>query len=129
MSELTVLKKSTKAAEQDRTDVAELRLSWQECQASVDAERLVFLDETGLKTDMNRLHGWAAVGQRLVDRAAAGKWTTNALVHSVALDGTRAATVLDGPADSQCFAGFCEPFLAPSLRSRDPVLLHNLSSH
>lgn len=126
---VTVLKKSTKAAEQDRPDVAELRHYWQECQASVDAERLVFLDETGLKTDMNRLRGWATVGQRLVDRAVAGTWTTNTLVHAVALDGTRAAMVLDGPVDSCCFAGFCEHFLAPTLRPRDLVVLDNLSSH
>ena len=125
----TVLKKSSKAAEQERADVAELRLNWQACQASVDAERLVFVDETGLKTDMNRLRGWAAVGQRLVDRVVAGRWTTNTLVHAIALDGTRAAMILDGPVDSICFAGYCEHFLAPSLRAGDLVVLDNLSSH
>jgi transposase len=51
------------------------------------------------------------------------------LVHAVALDGTRAAMVLDGPIDSLCFAGFCEHFLAPTLHPDDLVVLDNLSSH
>jgi transposase len=47
----------------------------------------------------------------------------------VALDGTRAAMVLDGPLNSVCFTGFCEHFLAPALRPGDLVVLDNLSSH
>ena len=54
-----------RAAEQDREDVAEQRLNWHECQQTVDPERLVFLDETGLKTDMNRLRGWSKTGERI----------------------------------------------------------------
>lgn len=37
--------------------------------------------------------------------------------------------VLDGPADSICFAGVCAQFLAPQLRPGDLVALDNLSSH
>lgn len=102
---------------------------WHECQESVDPERLVFVDETGLKTDMNRLRGWAETGCRLVDRAVAGHWETNTLVHAIALDGTRAAMILDGPVDSISFAGFCDYFLAPELQPGDLVVLDNLSSH
>lgn len=47
----------------------------------------------------------------------------------MALDGTRAAMVLDGPIDSICFAGFCQHFLAPALHPGDLVVLDNLSSH
>ena len=47
----------------------------------------------------------------------------------MALDGTRAAMVLDGPIDGLCFAGFCEHFLAPALEPGDLVVLDNLSSH
>ena len=78
---------------------------------------------------MNRLRGWAETGCRLVDRVVAGRWKTNTLVHAIALDGTRAAMVLDGPIDSICFAGFCEQLLAPNLHPGDLVVLDNLSSH
>ena len=78
---------------------------------------------------MNRIRGWAEAGQRLVDSVVGGRWETRTLVHAIALDGTRAAMVLDGPIDSLSFAGFCEHFLAPTLHPGDLVVLDNLSSH
>jgi transposase len=95
----------------------------------VNPERLVFVDETGVKTDLTRLRGWAAGGERLVEAVPGGHWRTATLVQAIALDGTRAAMVLDGPMDSLCFAGFCESFLAPALQPGDLVVLDNLSSH
>lgn len=126
---MALQKKSSRAAEQDRPDVAQRRADWNACQETVDPERLVFVDETGLKTDMARLRGWAPGGRRLVEAALGGHWQSCTLVHAVGLDGTRAAMVLDGPVDRICFAGFCEQFLAPQLRPGDLVVLDNLSSH
>jgi hypothetical protein len=37
-------------------------------------ERLVFIDETSLKTNMVKTTGWAPVGDRLVDHAPFGHW-------------------------------------------------------
>jgi transposase len=89
----------------------------------------VFIDETGLQTDMTRLRGWAPEGERLVEAIPGGHWHTYTLVHAVALDGTRAAMILDGPVDGVSFVGFCERFLAPKLQPGDLVVLDNLSSH
>jgi transposase len=126
---LAFQKKSSRAAEQDRPDVALKRKDWRATQEEVDPERLVFLDETGLKTNFTRFRGWAQGGERLIEAIPGGKWQTNTLVHAVALDGTRAAMVLDGPIDSNSFAGFCEWLLAPSLSPGDLVVMDNLSSH
>jgi transposase len=122
-------KKSSRASEQDRPDVALKRKDWHSTQEKVDPERLVFLDETGLKTNFTRFRGWAHGGDRLIEAIPGGKWQTNTLVHAVALDGTRAAMVLDGPIDGNSFAGFCEWLLAPSLFPGDLVVMDNLSSH
>ena len=89
----------------------------------------MFVDETGFKTDMNRLRGWADKGLRLVEAVLGGRWETNTLVHAVSLAGTRAAMVLRGPLDAVCFTGFCKHFLAPALQPGDLVVLDNLSSH
>lgn len=64
-----------------------------------------------------------------MEATPSGHWQTQTLVHAVALDGTRAAMVLDGPIDGITFTGFCEHFLAPTLRPGDLVVLDNLSSH
>lgn len=126
---MAIQKKSSRAAEQDREDVAVKRADWQSAQPSVDPERLVFLDETSLKTDLTRLRGWAEGGERLVEAVPGGTWHTNTLVQAIALDGTRAAMVLDGPINGDSFAGYCEWLLAPSLYPGDLVVLDNLSSH
>lgn len=99
------------------------RLDWHAFQPTLDPERLVFLDETGVKTDLTRIRGWTDVGRRLVEAIPSGKWTTCSLVHAIALDGTRAAMVLDGPLNGLSFAGFCEWLLAPSLRPGDFVIM------
>ena len=64
-----------------------------------------------------------------MEAVPSGHWQTQTLVHAVALDGTRAAMVLDGPIDALTFTGFCQHFLAPALRPGDLVVLDNLSSH
>jgi hypothetical protein len=50
-------KKSIHAAEQDRPDVKAQREAWREKTAGLDLHRLVFLDESGAKTNMIRLYG------------------------------------------------------------------------
>lgn len=126
---MAIQKKSSRASEQDRPDVARQRRDWRECQEQVDPERLVFLDETGVKTDLTRLRGWAPGGERLVEAIPGGKWQVSTLVQAIALDGTRAAMVLDGPMNAACFTGFCDWLLAPALQSGDLVVMDNLSSH
>ncbi len=50
-------KKSLRAAEQKRADVAEARCLWQEMQAKMDVTNLILLDETWTKTNMTRRYG------------------------------------------------------------------------
>lgn len=65
----------------------------------------------------------------MVEAIPSGQWQTNTLVQAVALDGTRAAMVLDGPINGESFAGFCQWLLAPALYPGDLVVMDNLSSH
>ena len=105
------------------------RLAWEETRETINPEQLIFLDEFGAKTNFTRLRGWAEIGLRLVESVPAGRWETSTVVHAIALDGTRAAMVLDGPMDSLCFNGFCEWLLTPALNQGDIVVMDNLSSH
>jgi len=109
--------------------VARARRDWQECQARVDPRRLVFLDESGLKTNLTRLRGWTLGGERLTEAVPAGHWETSTLVQAMSLNGTQAAMVLDGPMNAVSFAGFCRWLLVPTLSPGDIVVMDNLSSH
>ena len=52
-------KKTVVASERDRPDVARRRVQWAERQSRIDPKRLVFIDETWTKTNMEPLRGWA----------------------------------------------------------------------
>jgi transposase len=61
-------KKSLRAAEQDRPDVAAARKALQTQQLRLDPKRLVFIDETSVSTTITRLYGRAPQGERLVQK-------------------------------------------------------------
>ena len=57
-------KKTLFALEQARADIARRRQRWQACSLGLDPQRLVFIDETWIKTNMAPLRGWGPKGKR-----------------------------------------------------------------
>jgi len=77
-------KKSLRAAEQDRPDVAAARRALQRRQGKLDPRRLVFIDEASVSTTITRLYGRAPQGERLVQKVLHGNWKTRYLHRSIA---------------------------------------------
>jgi transposase len=122
-------KKSLRAAEQDRPDVAAARAEWKAAQASLDPKKLVFIDETGTNTKMVRLYGRARRGQRVVGKQPWGHWKTTTFTFGLRSDGLVAPFVLDGAMDRDGFETYVQGVLAPTLGKGDKVVLDNLSAH
>ena len=95
----------------------------------MNLERLVFIDESGAKTNMTRLYGRAKEGQRAVDDAPSGHWCTTTMISSVRLDGSTACMVVDGATTKDIFKAYVEHILLPTLKAGDIVVLDNLSAH
>ena len=57
-------KKTLFALEQARADIARRRRRWRSVQPGLDPRRLVFIDETWIKTNMAPLRGWGPRGKR-----------------------------------------------------------------
>ncbi len=95
----------------------------------MNLEKLVFIDESGAKTNMTRLYGRAKEGQRAVDDAPSGHWCTTTMISSVRFDGSTACMVVDGATTKDVFKAYVESILLPTLRPGDVVVLDNLSSH
>lgn len=92
-------------------------------------ESLVFLDESGARTDMTRTHGRAPRGQRVVEKVPHGHWKTTTLISAVRSTGPFASVVVDGATDSDVFLAYVKDALAPSLKAGDVVILDNLRPH
>src|ERR1700758_17644 len=122
-------KKSVAAGEHDRPDVARRRAQWTKYQDRVEAERLVFIDETWTRTDMAPLRGWAPRGQRLTARVPHGRWKTMTFLAALRCDRIEAPWVLDGPINGESFRTYVDQVLAPTLKPGDVVILDNLGSH
>lgn len=95
----------------------------------LEPHRLVFIDETGTKTNMTRMYGRAQKGQRLQADTPFGHWKTQTFIAGLRHDGLTAPWVLDGPMNRDCFDLYIETQLAPTLKQGDVVILDNLSSH
>ncbi len=109
--------------------MAAARQCWKTDQASFDAKRLVFVDETGTSTNMVRTHGRCRRGQRLIGKAPAGHWKTTTFTAGLRCDGLVAPFVLEGPMNGESFLVYVETVLAPSLSEDDIVVIDNLSAH
>jgi len=109
--------------------VKQAREEWIGSQALLDPARLVFIDESGAKTNMTRLRGRARGGSRCVDDTPAGHWCATTMISSIRLDGTTACMVVDGATSADIFREYVRQILVPSLRPGDIVILDNLSAH
>ena len=95
----------------------------------MDADRFVFLDETGASTKMVRRSGWGPKGERLVDAVPHGHWRTTTFVAGLRASGIIAPFVLDGPMTGEAFRAYVEQVLAPELEPGDAVVMDNLRPH
>jgi transposase len=117
-----------RASEQERPDVAARRAAWRQAQTEL-AGRLIFLDETGARTDMTRRHAWAPIGARALGRAPGGHWKTTTFLAGLTREGLIAPFVLDGAMNQTIFTQYVRQMLAPKLEPGDIVILDNLPGH
>lgn len=95
----------------------------------MDPATLIFLDESGAKTNLTRLRGRAPKGQRVRGRTPQGHWQTTTMISSIRLDGTTACMALEGATDTESFRTYVQALLVPTLRPGDIVVMDNLSPH
>lgn len=90
---------------------------------------MIFLDESGAKTNMTRLRGRAPKGQRVHAHSPQGHWQTTTMISSIRLDGTTACMALEGATDTESFRAYVQTLLLPILRPGDILVMDNLSPH
>src|SRR3954469_6371330 len=95
----------------------------------MESTSLVFLDESGVSTNMTRRYGWAPKGERLVDAVPHGHWKITTIVAGLTANEVIAPFVIDGPMTGDAFRAYVEDVLAPELEPGDAVVMDNVSTH
>ena len=109
--------------------MARRRARWKAHQGRINPSRLVFIDETWVKTNMAPLRGWGSRGRRLKAYAPFGHWKTLTFIAALRHDRIDAPWVIDGPINGELFLLYIKRVLAPTLSPGDIVVLDNLGSH
>lgn len=126
---ITRKKKTGHASEQDREDVASAREEWFEGQLDLDPEKLVFIDETSISTNMTRRFGRAPRGERCRASVPFGHWETKTLVAALRVARIDAPMTIDGALDGASFLAYVEQVLAPTLCAGEIVVMDNVRTH
>ena len=122
-------KKSLRAAERKRADVARARRRWIREQGFLDPAHLVFIDETAVTTNMLRLNGWNSRGERLISDAPMGHWETVTFIAGLRQTRIVAPMLIKGAMNGEAFLAYIEQCLVPTLRRRDIVVVDNVPFH
>jgi len=105
------------------------RRRWTDTLPLHDAAQYVFVDESGITTDLLRRYARSTRGTRVADHTPCSHWQTHTVVAALRPTPMTATAVFDGPIDSVTFRAYVEQVLVPTLRRGDVVVLDNLAAH
>lgn len=102
---------------------------WFEQLVDTRVDQLVFLDEFGATTTMQRTHGRAPPGQRVVSKVPHGHWKVISTIAAMNSSGIICSASFDGATDTELFVTFVREALVGMLRPGQLVVMDNLPAH
>jgi transposase len=122
-------KKSLHATEQDTPAARFERSIWRQETNQIDPARLIFLDESGVTTEMTRRYGRARRGERVGEGTPCGHWRTLTVLGAIRASGWVATMTIEAATDGEIFLAYVEQVLCPQLQPGDVVVMDNLAAH
>ena len=122
-------KKSLHAAERDTEANQKRRVEFLDTIRATSPERLIYLDESGVTTQMTRLYARSRDGARIHEAAPQGHWKILTILGAIGTRGMIAAMTIEEATDADIFLAYLDHCLCPQLRPGDVVVMDNLSSH
>lgn len=98
----------------------------------ISPERLVFLDECGVLTNMARLHGRSRRGERAHGKVTCGRWERITVLGALGQEGMLASMSVGASTDGAVFEAYLAQVLLPELRRSRPdvvLVMDNLGAH
>jgi transposase len=90
---------------------------------------LIFLDESGVSTQMTRRYARAPRGVRVHETTPEGNWKILTILGAMSLSGMIATMTIEAATDAEIFLAYLDHVLCPVLRPGNVVVMDNLSSH
>jgi len=122
-------KKSLHAAEQDTAAGQFQRSVWRQETGQIDPSKLIFLDESGVTTEMTRRYGRGPRGERIREGTPGGHWRTLTVLGAIRRSGWVATMTIEAPTDGDVFLAYLEQVLCPQLQPGEVVVMDNLAAH
>lgn len=105
------------------------RWLFERLQPQLDAQRLVFLDESGVNRSMTRRYGRSQRGAPVVDSAPVNRGANVTLIAALSLEGVIAPMQVALSTSGDVFLAYVAQVLVPVLGKGDVVLMDNLPAH
>ena len=125
-------KKSLRASEQTRSDVAAQRRLWTTRRRPFFNRvlpRLVFIDETSTNSKLTKRCGWSPKGERYRTHAPFGTWQTQTFIAALRCHALTAPWLINTAMNRRLFEVYIETQLAPTSSTGDVVILDNVAFH
>jgi len=122
-------KKSLHATERDTEENRRRREVFLDQLRSTAPEQLIFLDESGVSTQMTRRYARAPRGVRVHETTPEGNWKILTILGAMSLSGMIATMTIEAATDADIFLAYLDHVLCPVLRPGNVVVMDNLSSH
>ena len=107
----------------------DLRREYRARAVNWNAQRIKFLDESGVYLGMTPQYGWAQAGQRVPDAVPINYGSAWTIVAAIGPDGVQAPWLLEGSMTSAAFDAYVTNELSRTLQPGDIVVMDNLGAH
>jgi transposase len=115
--------------ERHRPETERARRRFQTKLSRVPSKDLVFIDESGARTDLTRRYGRAPKGERVREAVPHGRWKVLTILGALSTKGVQASMTIEAATDADLFLTFVQQVLVPTLRPGQIVVMDNLSAH
>ena len=110
-------------------DVQRKRSQWIETISGANAEHQIYLDESGINTNLTRHYAHAVHGKRAMDATPINTPAGTTVLSSIRLNVSLVYTTYQGGITAQRFCEYMGKQLIPSLEKDDVVIMDNMRSH
>ena len=110
-------------------DVENKRKIWIENLPNYAKEKLVFLDKSGVNTNMTRIYGRSIGGTRSVDKTPLNTPANTTILSSIRINGEISYTTYSGGTTGDKFVEYLKNILIPTLNDGNIIVMDNMRSH